>query len=236
MNCRDIENILPLYPDDLPTAFDKQTVEEHLKSCQNCCKEFVSLQKTGKMVEELKAVEPPPWFEQQIMARIRREADKNSLMKKWFYPLRIKIPVQIFATIIITVLAVHVYRSGEHEMKAVLLSKTDPVIEVRKETAPIPSDVQKGKEEAYHSRKIKEKVATRGGVDQERGVLYDLSPRSGASSMKAEEENVLLENKQAAEDYTALARKKEAAIETATVGSKDMLSARQEARSMNWKA
>jgi hypothetical protein len=229
MNCKDIENILPLYPDDLLTASEKQDVEEHLKFCQKCHKEFVSLQKTGKMVEELKAVEPPPWFEQQIMAKIRQEADKKDLMKKWFYPLRIKKPVQIFATIIITVLAVYVYRTGEQDMKAVLMPKAVPVIEVRKEPASIPSDKQIKQKESYQFRKIKEKVAAREGINKERGVVYDLSPIGGASSMKAEEENVPLENKQGAEDCTALAEKREAARAMADVGSKAMLSARQEA-------
>jgi len=227
MNCREIENILPLYPDDLLSAAEKQAVEEHLKSCPKCCKELAYLQKTEKIARDLKEVEPPPWFKQKIMARVRQEADKKSFMQKWFYPLRIKIPVQIFATIVITVLAVYIYRAGEQEMKAVL-PEAAPVIEAQKDVASLPAESQKEKESDFPAHRIKKKVAARGGGYDEKAVMYDVSPGGAASSLKAEEKSAGA-NKAAAEDYAAVAGKKETAIDKADKSSKGMLSAQQEA-------
>jgi uncharacterized membrane protein YfbV (UPF0208 family) len=79
-------------------------------------------------------VEPPPWFKQKIMSRVREEAEKKSLAQKWFYPLRIKIPVQIMAAIVIAVFAVYIYRSGDEQMKVVLPpTSPTPVMETKKD-------------------------------------------------------------------------------------------------------
>jgi len=133
MNCKDVENNLPLYEDDVLSGAEKQTIEQHLKSCSKCAKALAQLQKAGRLVEGLAEVEPPPRFKQTIMSRVREEAAKKSLAQKWFYPLRIKIPVQIMATIVIAVFAVYIYRSGDEQMK-VVLPPTSPaqVMETKK--------------------------------------------------------------------------------------------------------
>ena len=84
MNCKDVEKKLPLYEDNLLSGEDKQAVEEHLKSCSKCAKALVQLQKAGRLVEGLAEVEPPPWFKQKIMSRVREEAAKKSLAQKLF--------------------------------------------------------------------------------------------------------------------------------------------------------
>lgn len=177
MNCKDIENSLPLYLDNLLSSAEKRAVEEHMKSCPKCGKEMAQLQKTEKLMDSLAEVEPPPWFKQKIMARVREEADKKSLVQKWFYPLRIKIPIQVFATIFIVVLAVYIYRAGEQQMKAVIPPEAlTSVMEPEKDhlsgqTAKL-SDVDK--------KSVKKKVAARKDMRDEKTYMYDVSPGSGA--------------------------------------------------------
>ena len=133
MNCKDVENNLPLYEDNLLSGAGKKAVEQHLKSCSKCAKALAQLKKTGRLVEGLEEVEPPPWFKQKIMSRVREEAEKKSLVQKWFYPLQIKIPVQIMATIVIAVLAVYIYHSGDEQMKVVMPpTSPTPVMETKK--------------------------------------------------------------------------------------------------------
>lgn len=135
--CKDIENNLPLYLDNLLSDADKQAIEEHLKSCPRCTKALVQLSKTHTLVNNLTKIEPPAWFKQKIMVRVREEEGKKSLVQKWFYPLRIKIPVQIFATVFIAVLAVYIYKAGEEQMKEVVPSSAPaPVMEVQKNKLP----------------------------------------------------------------------------------------------------
>jgi hypothetical protein len=136
-NCKEIENNLSLYLDDSLSGADKQAVEEHLKSCPRCTKALIQLSKTQTLVNNLAEVEPPAWFKQKIMAKVREKAEKKSLVQKLFYPLRIKIPVQILATVFIAVLAVYIYRAGEEQMKEVVPSSGPaPVMEVQKSQLP----------------------------------------------------------------------------------------------------
>lgn len=134
--CSAIENLLPLYSEGILADAEKRVVEEHLSECATCPKELDYLRKAGQLVNHLPDVEEPIWFQQKIMARVREEADKKSFTHKWFYPLKIKIPVQIMATIVIAVLAVYIYRSGDEKVKQILPGAARPVIEVQKEQEP----------------------------------------------------------------------------------------------------
>ena len=121
MSCKDIEHNLPAYLEDALSSQEKTLVEKHLASCPQCSKAIEHLKKTGKLVREMEEVEPPPWFTQKIMSQVREEAkQKESVFRKLFYPLHIKIPIQALATVLIAVLAFHVYRVGEPEMKGVI--------------------------------------------------------------------------------------------------------------------
>lgn len=135
-NCRDIESLLPFYDEDVLSDAEKHAVEEHLKSCMICRKELAYLQESGKLVNDLPDVEEPPWFQQKIMAEVRKVAEKKSFAQKWFYPLRIKIPVQIMATIVIAVLAVYIYRSSDEQVKQILPGVPPSAIETQKEDTP----------------------------------------------------------------------------------------------------
>lgn len=134
--CSAIKNLLPLYSEGILSDAEKRVVEEHLSGCSACQKELAYLQKAGQLVNNLSDVEEPPWFQQKIMARVREEAEKKSLARKWFYPLRIKIPVQIMATLVIAILAVYIYRSGDEQAKGILPGAPPPVVEMQKEQAP----------------------------------------------------------------------------------------------------
>jgi hypothetical protein len=164
MDCKDIENNLPLYEDDVLSGAEKQAVEQHLKSCSKCAETLAQLRKAGKLVEGLAEVEPPPWFKQKIMSRVREEAAKKSMAQKWFYPLRIKIPVQIMATIVIAVFAVYIYRSGDEQMKVVLPPTSPaPVMETKKDLF----SEQTTKLSEAEKKVVKEKVYVPEGAQNE---------------------------------------------------------------------
>jgi glutaredoxin-related protein len=179
MNCKDVENNLPLYEDNLLSGAEKQAVEQHLKSCSKCAKALAQLKKTGRLVEGLEEVEPPPWFKQKIMSRVREEAEKKSLAQKWFYPLRIKIPVQIMATIVIAVLAVYIYRSGDEQMKVVMPpTSPTPVMETKKDLF----SEQTTKLSEADKTVVKKKVYVPEGAQNEKIVTQDLP--AGSSVVK----------------------------------------------------
>ena len=214
-NCKDIENNLTLHLENSLSHADKQVVEEHLKSCPRCTETLIQLSKTQKLVNNLTEVEPPPWFKQKIMAKVREESENRSLVQKWFYPLRIKIPVQIFATVFIAVLAVYIYRVGEEQMKEVVPSSAPaPVMEVEKSQLPeqkkkisVDENIQKEdqviEKKGMPREKVRE-VAVDAAKDVNKQVVtnieadkYESAPaaksveQSGAELEKKKESNIL---------------------------------------------
>ncbi len=118
MTCSEIENRLPAYMEDILSPEEKKSMEEHLASCSRCSQALADLKKADEFVHGLEEVEPPPFFEQRIMSRVREEAGrKKGILQRLFYPLYIKVPVQVMATFLVAVLAFYVYQKGEPEMK-----------------------------------------------------------------------------------------------------------------------
>jgi hypothetical protein len=120
MTCNEIENRLPAYREDLLTPEERKIISGHLASCPRCNRAFAGLKKAEALVHGLGEVETPPFFEQRIMSRLREGAGrKQGILRRLFYPLYIKIPIQALATLLVTVLAFYVYQGGEPEMKQI---------------------------------------------------------------------------------------------------------------------
>lgn len=131
MTCNEIENRLPAYLENLLSPEEKEIIEGHLASCPRCNRACEDIRKTEGIVQNLTEVEPPPFFEQRIMSRVREEAaQKQGILRKLFYPLYIKVPIQAFATLLIAVMAFSIYRTIMPELKDL----APPVI-----TAPEPA-------------------------------------------------------------------------------------------------
>ena len=118
MTCNEIENRLPAYLEDLLSPEERKSITGHLAACPRCSRAFADLKKAEQLVHDLGEVEPPPFFEQRIMSRVREEAgQKQGILRRLFYPLHIKVPIQALATLLVAVLALYVYQTGDPEMK-----------------------------------------------------------------------------------------------------------------------
>jgi len=110
-SCKDIKALLPAYSDGELSERDRQLVAGHVAVCADCSSLLADLRKTQLLLGGLEEVEPPPWLAQKIMAHVRDEADKEpAFFKRLFYPLRVKIPIQAFATVLIAGLIVYLYK------------------------------------------------------------------------------------------------------------------------------
>jgi len=181
-NCKDMENKISLYLDNALFAADRKAVEEHLKSCPQCGKALADLQKVKAITSKLSEVEPPPWFKQKIMAKVRAQAQKKSFAEKWFYPLRVKVPVQIFATIFIVVIAVYIYRVGNEQFKEVMPpAATAPMMKEQREQTPLKKDLPPKENEVAATRGI-DAACDEKSCKIEGPVLYDRAEEVAASA------------------------------------------------------
>jgi hypothetical protein len=133
MTCREIQDLLPGYWENHLSEEEKGLIANHLTICSLCRQSLIDLKETENLLNHLEEVEPPPFFEQRIMSRIREDAGKKkSLFRRIFFPTHIKIPLQVMATVLIAVLAVYLYQKNEPEIRPMIPFSTPPIEQPQK--------------------------------------------------------------------------------------------------------
>ncbi len=118
MECSNIREKLSAYLENALTLQERLPIDEHLKSCVRCSADLADLRKTIEHINALEEVEPPVWMTQKIMARVREEVQrKKGIFQKIFYPLHIKLPLEVVAAVLVVGFALYIYRDIRPEMK-----------------------------------------------------------------------------------------------------------------------
>jgi hypothetical protein len=154
MECQDIRKNLSAYLEGMVSPEDQELIDQHLASCRACSTALYELNRTGEVLKNLKEVEPPPWMKQKIMAQVREEAEpKKGFIQKLFYPLHIKVPLEAFATVLIAVVAVYVFKAVEPQMKDLQVpSVREPVI--ARQEAPYPAKTPAAETQALQEKAV----------------------------------------------------------------------------------
>ncbi len=143
MDCRDIQEKLSSFIEEELSLKDKSQVEGHLKACSKCSLALEDLRRTIAFTKDIEAEEPPTWLRQKVMARVREEAAQNKgILQKLFFPLHIKVPIEVFATIAITLTAFYVFKTVEPEMKQPASITVPPVDIQETETKEVFKPIQ----------------------------------------------------------------------------------------------
>jgi anti-sigma factor RsiW len=94
-DCSEIRNLLSEYLDDALDAEAKALAEEHLRTCPACREELSSLEALVSELGSIESVRAPADFLDQLHKRMERPS-KLAKIREWlFYPLRVKIPLQL---------------------------------------------------------------------------------------------------------------------------------------------
>jgi len=103
-DCSEIRNLLSEYLDDALDAKAKALADEHLRTCPACREELDSLKTLVKGIGSLESVKAPADFLDRLHKRMERPS-KISQMREWlFYPLRVKIPLQLAGAAVIALI------------------------------------------------------------------------------------------------------------------------------------
>ena len=161
MECQDIRKNLSAYLEGMASPEDQELIDQHLASCRACSTALYELNRTGEVLKNLKEVEPPPWMTKKIMARVREEAkSKRGFIQKFFYPLHIKIPLEAFATVLVAVIAVYVFKAMEPEMKDLQVSSPKEPVIARQE-APYPAKAPAAETQVLREKAVAQKSPAR---------------------------------------------------------------------------
>jgi hypothetical protein len=168
--CAHCKEQLSTYLDGTITTEEQERIEEHLSTCEQCRAVLSELKKTRETLRNLEEIEPPPWFTQKVMNRVRQEAvRKKGLFQKLFYPFHVKIPIEAFAACLVVVLALFIYKNIEPEMKALhepdKIATVSPQDQAQKQSERAPA-VPTSKELPEKSDDI-----SKGNMEQQRNAI-----------------------------------------------------------------
>jgi Predicted integral membrane protein (DUF2275)/Putative zinc-finger len=112
MDHNDIRHRLSEYIDGSVTGEERAAIDAHLKTCQQCSSALEELRKTIEHIKTIEKIEPPAWMTQKIMATVRAEAvEKKGFFHRFFFPLRIKLPIQAIAVLFLAVTGFYIYQN-----------------------------------------------------------------------------------------------------------------------------
>src|SRR4029453_17145001 len=150
MNCGEVQKYLADFLDKSLDNERARAIEDHLAACSRCSEEMATLAECRRLVSGLPAVELPLGFTNRVMARVREAANPPSLWERLFLPLRIKIPLQATAVVLIAVLAAYIYQKEPLQRESIVGIQPESSFREKNETdrlapsvAPAPNSKTK---------------------------------------------------------------------------------------------
>ena len=115
MKCSEIKLLLSEYIDNTINAQDRLKIDNHLKGCEKCESEYMSLKNILGELGELPTVKAPDDFLESIRTRMESGIDINTIIKKLFVPFTIKVPMQIVTAAASAVLIIFIINVFQQE-------------------------------------------------------------------------------------------------------------------------
>jgi anti-sigma factor RsiW len=114
MTCPDAREQLSALLDDALTAAERSALEMHLVTCPDCRRELEQLRGAVTLLGRLGPAHAPPGFVDRVMTQAYRPAWPRRLFDALFRPLRVKLPLEAVAVLLVGISALYVYeRSPE---------------------------------------------------------------------------------------------------------------------------
>jgi predicted integral membrane protein DUF2275 len=113
MNDRlNIEEKLVAYIEGTLSEEERMLVEGQLQKSDEMRESLTDLRKTIQLLQSYGEVEPPNWFTEKTIERIREKARrKKGIFERLLFPMHIKLPVQAVALILLVVACFFVYKA-----------------------------------------------------------------------------------------------------------------------------
>ena len=108
-----------------------RNVREHLAGCPRCSEELAGLAECRRLVSSLPLVEPPVGLISRVMADVREAAHRPGILERLFPPVRLKMPLQAAALVLIGILSVYLYQKEDTSNLPLAPIAPEPVLSVQ---------------------------------------------------------------------------------------------------------
>ncbi|HWP92998.1 MAG TPA: DUF2275 domain-containing protein [Thermodesulfobacteriota bacterium] len=110
------EEKLAAYIEGTLSKEERLYIEEQLKESEEMRESLSDLRKTIHLLNSLEEVETPNWFTEKIISKVREEAEqKKGILERLFFPLHIKLPIEVLATVFLVVVSIFIYKAYQPE-------------------------------------------------------------------------------------------------------------------------
>ncbi len=114
----EIRRNLPAYCSGDLSPAEQAQIRDHLASCPACRGEVTELETVMRLLRTTPQVEPPPWLATRVMARVREQGSpRSSWLRRLFIPMRVKLPLEAAALLVVCLTGWYLTRSVETELK-----------------------------------------------------------------------------------------------------------------------
>jgi len=110
MKCPEARELLSALLDEALSASERQAIEAHLAACAECRRELEALRGTVTLLGRLPPVHAPAGFVDRVMEQTYRPSWPRRVVAALFRPLRVKLPLEAAAVVLVGISALYVYQ------------------------------------------------------------------------------------------------------------------------------
>jgi putative zinc finger protein len=110
MTCDEARDLFSALVDDALSSEERDALDAHLAVCPDCRREREGFQHTVALVRAAPSVRAPAGFVNRVLAAARPAPWYQRLARRLFIPLTVKLPLEAAAVVLVSFLAVYLFR------------------------------------------------------------------------------------------------------------------------------
>jgi len=129
MNDRHVRDKLSEYIDEMLSQEEVSAVREHLDRCPACMEEYEEMVKIIGHMNQMVSLETPDNFGEKVHERIEKPKSLKRIVKGLFYPLRIKLPLELAGVAAAALLVIYIVgiRGKQHVYELAFTQRSEPL-------------------------------------------------------------------------------------------------------------
>ncbi len=119
MNCQEACELLSAKADELLTLEQGLALGDHLQGCVGCRREWERFRQTVSLLRSVEEARAPAGFARRVIEKVRQEPWPRRLLRSVFLPLRVKLPLEAAAVVLVSTLVLFLSRQSPEFERAV---------------------------------------------------------------------------------------------------------------------
>jgi hypothetical protein len=123
------------YIDGMLSQEEASAVKEHLDHCPACMDEYEETVKIIGHMNQMESLDPPDSFVEKVHERIEGPSSLQKLIKGLFFPLKIKIPLELAGVAAAALLVIYIVgvRGKQHVYELAFAQRSEPLVALQEQ-------------------------------------------------------------------------------------------------------